>query len=359
MVDFKRGVFWFHFGLTGLQGDAKEQPKMKDRNHLNICKQSIFQVISLFLLVFLISCAPGSEQPVACTMDARICPDGSAVGRVGPNCEFAPCPMPVQSSECAIDTDCACGVSRQTGDCLVGPAELVDTSKQCPDFCTGIAGHLETKCLSGKCQTAPRQGWNEPVACTEEAKICPDGSSVERTDPNCEFASCPESTDLSSAHWLCEDGSWKQNPEQCFENSCLDKSDCQILGVSGVCGPYKVAAPKTVHKAPVFYEQKCGAEQCSVLMASCIDPLQQPVMRNVDCMQGRCVAQMDPPQKECDTAVDCAPSTCCHATTCGPLFAKPSCEGVMCTMNCAPGTLDCGGSCGCVEGRCVGVLSGE
>jgi hypothetical protein len=28
-------------------------------------------------------------------------------------------------------------------------------------------------------------------ACTEEAKICPDGSSVGRTGPNCEFAECP------------------------------------------------------------------------------------------------------------------------------------------------------------------------
>jgi hypothetical protein len=27
--------------------------------------------------------------------------------------------------------------------------------------------------------------------CTQEAKICPDGSSVGRTAPNCEFASCP------------------------------------------------------------------------------------------------------------------------------------------------------------------------
>ena len=34
---------------------------------------------------------PGGE-PVACTMEARICPDGSAVGRQGPNCEFAACP---------------------------------------------------------------------------------------------------------------------------------------------------------------------------------------------------------------------------------------------------------------------------
>lgn len=30
--------------------------------------------------------------PVACTMEARICPDGSSVGRTGPNCEFAACP---------------------------------------------------------------------------------------------------------------------------------------------------------------------------------------------------------------------------------------------------------------------------
>ncbi len=28
-------------------------------------------------------------------------------------------------------------------------------------------------------------------ACTEEAKICPDGSAVGRTGPNCEFAECP------------------------------------------------------------------------------------------------------------------------------------------------------------------------
>lgn len=33
-----------------------------------------------------------NKQPVACTADAKICPDGSGVGRTGPNCEFAPCP---------------------------------------------------------------------------------------------------------------------------------------------------------------------------------------------------------------------------------------------------------------------------
>ncbi len=29
---------------------------------------------------------------VACTLEAKICPDGSSVGRVGPYCQFAPCP---------------------------------------------------------------------------------------------------------------------------------------------------------------------------------------------------------------------------------------------------------------------------
>ena len=31
------------------------------------------------------------EAPVACTMEAKQCPDGSYVGRTGPNCEFAAC----------------------------------------------------------------------------------------------------------------------------------------------------------------------------------------------------------------------------------------------------------------------------
>lgn len=39
---------------------------------------------------------------------------------------------------------------------------------------------------------------NKQVACTMEAKICPDGSSVGRTGPKCEFAACPVSNDETS-----------------------------------------------------------------------------------------------------------------------------------------------------------------
>ena len=34
----------------------------------------------------------GVENTIACPMDERVCPDGSTVGRVPPDCEFAPCP---------------------------------------------------------------------------------------------------------------------------------------------------------------------------------------------------------------------------------------------------------------------------
>jgi len=37
------------------------------------------------------------------------------------------------------------------------------------------------------------------VACTQEAKLCPDGSAVGRTGPNCEFAACPGENSQTTA----------------------------------------------------------------------------------------------------------------------------------------------------------------
>lgn len=36
---------------------------------------------------------PVVQTPIACTQEAKQCPDGSYVSRSGPNCEFAPCPV--------------------------------------------------------------------------------------------------------------------------------------------------------------------------------------------------------------------------------------------------------------------------
>jgi len=39
----------------------------------------------------------------------------------------------------------------------------------------------------------------KPISCTQEAKLCSDGSAVGRTGPNCEFATCPE--EISTEGW--------------------------------------------------------------------------------------------------------------------------------------------------------------
>lgn len=53
----------------------------------------ILLVIAGIVYAFTESNDPMSDgDQIACTMDARACPDGSYVGRTGPNCEFAPCP---------------------------------------------------------------------------------------------------------------------------------------------------------------------------------------------------------------------------------------------------------------------------
>ena len=53
---------------------------------------------------------------------------------------------------CEQDSDCACGKSIETGDCFYGNKAFVDTSQQCPDFCTGIAGNLVIECVDNTCK---------------------------------------------------------------------------------------------------------------------------------------------------------------------------------------------------------------
>ena len=53
-----------------------------------------FMGTTIFLQKYDISVTPKQGQPgqKGCTLEALLCPDGSAVGRSGPNCEFAKCP---------------------------------------------------------------------------------------------------------------------------------------------------------------------------------------------------------------------------------------------------------------------------
>lgn len=68
-----------------------------------ITKQTKARILLLFLAVALLAAAslliwrslsvPVNEpETLACTQEARLCGDGSYVGRTGPDCSFAPCP---------------------------------------------------------------------------------------------------------------------------------------------------------------------------------------------------------------------------------------------------------------------------
>ena len=116
---------------AGLPGPYKIGERFKSLDGCNDCtctKQGIMCTVR--------ACSspphPGGppQPPVpGCTEEAKQCPDGSFVGRTGPNCAFAECP---------------------------------DTPQPPP-----------------------------PNACTMDAKRCPDGSYVSRSGPACEFAPCP------------------------------------------------------------------------------------------------------------------------------------------------------------------------
>ena len=70
------------------------------KKHINFSVSFIIIILSLFVGVIshaeenttTSNTATVSNTGVVCTMDVKLCSDGSSVGRVGPNCEFAKCP---------------------------------------------------------------------------------------------------------------------------------------------------------------------------------------------------------------------------------------------------------------------------
>ena len=108
-------------------------------------KTKIVILISL-AIVFCAVIIYYTNQPKACTEEAKLCPDGSAVGRTGPNCEFEDCPV---SKLCGEDEDCV--VFGKTGDCNCGcynkQALPQDSGGEC--FC---AAPTSCKCVSEACE---------------------------------------------------------------------------------------------------------------------------------------------------------------------------------------------------------------
>lgn len=91
-----------------------------------------------------------SAEPFACTAEAKLCSDGSAVGRVGPNCEFAACP----------------GEDNQNSG---GQETLCQPKQRNADFCTAdympVCAKVEIQCIKAPCNPIQQTFSNSCNAC--------------------------------------------------------------------------------------------------------------------------------------------------------------------------------------------------
>jgi len=97
-----------------------------------------------------------TDSGTACTMEAKICPDGSAVGRNGPNCEFTPCPTEAlcEGGTCPADdnqkTTCPAG-SRDADACI----QIYDP----------VCATVQIQCIKARCNPIKQTFSNSCEAC--------------------------------------------------------------------------------------------------------------------------------------------------------------------------------------------------
>lgn len=115
-----------------------------------------------------------NNQGAACAADAKMCPDGSFVGRVGQSCQFAACPT---------------GTSTATSTPSDSNAVCLQDAKICPNGTS--VGRVAPSCNFAACPTTVNAPASDAISCPQDAKICPDGTAVGRVAPSCNFAACP------------------------------------------------------------------------------------------------------------------------------------------------------------------------
>ncbi len=123
-----------------------------------------YLILLLTLSFLLVSCTNIQPSNQACTSEGKICPDGTVVGRVGPNCEFEACPpfdeIIYEEGECTeeqrnVDAcieiyQPVCGWFKDTTNCLVYPCANTysNSCHACMD--ETVARWTEGKCPEDK-----------------------------------------------------------------------------------------------------------------------------------------------------------------------------------------------------------------
>lgn len=92
---------------------------------------------------------PANNAGTVCPQDAKLCPDGSSVGRTGLNCEFAAC-----------------------GEVLPTPKEVTCTDAQREVMCTQqyqpVCASYQVQCVTTPCNPIPKDYGNACSACSDK-----------------------------------------------------------------------------------------------------------------------------------------------------------------------------------------------
>lgn len=138
---------------------------------------------------------------------------------------------PENSKFCILDSDCACGRSNATGECFYGNRNFVNASEQCPDFCSGIGGNLEIKCINSECRQV-QKGKGEtqlPPECSKDSdcgtggcsgQVCAAADKAPSIITTCEYLpeyGCLKKTGCGCVSGKCE---WKKTQDylDCMKN---------------------------------------------------------------------------------------------------------------------------------------------
>lgn len=137
----------------------------------------------------------------SCAADARRCDDGSYVSRVAPSCEFAACPddsIPVDTKpDVTTPEKCDPDIVGIEGSCTLEYVPVCGDGTTYGNVCeacrAGVIDYTEGECenVINVVDVVPE---GETVGCKEDAMVCPDGTTVVRIPPECEFEACPDET---------------------------------------------------------------------------------------------------------------------------------------------------------------------
>jgi hypothetical protein len=185
--------------------------------------KAVFLILGMF---FVFGCLE-SPEPAACTAEAKLCPDGSYVGRVPPDCEFAPCP---EVRSCDATTPCPEGYEcykfedEDSPICYIGtnpcercPSRMCNIAESYPMqvFCINETEAVcEDLCGDGICQEIVCMAIGCP--CAETFETCPQDCGGPETEPETEVEAEPETTN-------------ELDLQYCDDAECPEGYSCKLL----------------------------------------------------------------------------------------------------------------------------------